>query len=119
MAAVIDLTAGDGNLACVCLSHKIPYLGVCFNEAHRLALHTRMAQVVFMMYLDPNSPLHDANLCASMKTTTEHGGTAKAAAVTTCAAGEAGGKGAKAGGTGEKGDANTGNRPVQGQGLHK
>ena len=61
--AVIDLTAGDGNLGSTCLEAGIPYLGVCFNEVHRAMLAKRFESVVFKMFLQTKSPLHRPGLC--------------------------------------------------------
>ena len=65
--AVVDLTPGDGTLATVCLKHGIPYLGLVFNEYHQEVLTQRLAQVVFQLFLDEKSPLHDATLCSLLR----------------------------------------------------
>ena len=71
MKCVIDCTASEGNLAAVCLENDIPYLGFCFTEAHRDALKRRLAQVVFMKFMDKNSKLAVPALITTPEATTK------------------------------------------------
>ena len=41
-AGVLHLTASDGELAFACARKKVPYVGICFTEAHREQIRRRL-----------------------------------------------------------------------------
>eukprot|EP00913_Durusdinium_trenchii_P034453 g32234.t1 len=66
--AVIDFTACDLTAAMVCLEAKLPYLGVCFSEAHMVAGYRHLSQMVFDAMCDESNVLHDPKLSAIVHT---------------------------------------------------
>ena len=62
--AVIDFTASDLTPAYTCLEKRVPYLGVCWTEAHVVAGYKHLAELVFEGMKKESSPLHDPKLCA-------------------------------------------------------
>ena len=42
VGVVIDLTAGNGDLAMWCLKNRIPYMGICLSEHHKKVLQDRL-----------------------------------------------------------------------------
>eukprot|EP00959_Pyramimonas_sp_CCMP1952_P280363 5860552-Pyramimonas_sp.AAC.1 len=61
--AFVNLTSIDDVLAEHCIENNIPYVGFVFNECHRKALETRLAQRTFALMQDENSPLYQPKLC--------------------------------------------------------
>jgi len=62
--AVIDLTASDGVLALACLAAGTPYLGICHNAQHIVALLRRIQSQVFGQLSDESKPFYNGSLAA-------------------------------------------------------
>lgn len=66
LVAIIDLTPTEPTMAQVALEWGVPYLGVAFNDFHLGKLKKRLAQLVFLQFMNPRSSLHKAGLVAIM-----------------------------------------------------
>ena len=65
--AVVDFTACDMTFAFACIEARIPFLGVCFSEAHMNAAYQHLADLVYENMANETSPLHDSKLCLLLK----------------------------------------------------
>ena len=64
---VVDFCPGDGVLAHVCLRKRIPYLGFCFTEDHRLGLLNWLTKLVWQDYTREGSEFYQNPLAVIME----------------------------------------------------
>ena len=64
--AVVHLNAGDGTLAERCLEAGIPYFGFVHTAEHARHLMKHLTKMVFAMFRDDTSKLHDPDLAAAV-----------------------------------------------------
>jgi hypothetical protein len=64
---VLDATCADEVFALTCARHKVPYVGLCFSEPHRLALKQQLLKRMWQEYQDSSSPMHEPGLAKLLK----------------------------------------------------
>ena len=65
--AVVDATAGSGQLARACLEHGVQYTGVAKNQTHAQILNKVLDRHALSLVGQKGSACHDADLAALVK----------------------------------------------------
>ncbi|CAK0836438.1 unnamed protein product [Prorocentrum cordatum] len=68
--SIIDLTPGSGHWAMYAVRKQIPYLGVCFTDAHVELLYSKLRSRILSAAMDANDlDLYDVNLSSLVTST--------------------------------------------------
>ena len=64
--AIIDLTCSDGVAIIHAIQQRNAYLGVCFSEAHKMALRKYVVNRLFESFQSPGDPLFNSDMVAEI-----------------------------------------------------
>ena len=73
IARVIDLTAGDGVVASICLKKRIYYTGMCFTEVHICKLRAHLTKVILNEFRTEGSALYKSGFAVFLDTIGQEG----------------------------------------------